>query len=609
MCGICGIVAPKTDRNIQALAAMIEVQHHRGPDAHDSYWFSKVGLGHNRLAIVDLSPQGAQPMLSADKSMAITFNGEIYGYKDVKKKFYDYSFKSTSDTEVILAAYQKYGPKMLDFLPGMFALAIWNEAEQSLFACRDRMGEKPFYYAIGPKNEFIFASEIKSILATGLVKPVLDQTMLSHYLNHLYVDPSRSIYKNIYVLPPAHYLIFEKNKVKIKSYWQLPQNTLSISFPEAVAEFKSLLTQSVKKQLVADVTVGAFLSGGLDSSSIVALASQFVPKLNTYSFGFSGEESELPFALEVSQRYQTNHTVLEDTLDLSVLLHEMQQIYDEPFADSSCIPTYLISKQARKHTTVVLSGDGGDELCGGYAHWYRPLYWMKSAPQFMSDNSLVKQTALLMLRIKHRYARELLYFQQGLVLRKTSADLIIAHQNQNSYFSSDELMSLHLTDQNLNARNNDNTETDLAAVFKEDVSNYMLGDVLVKTDRASMAHALELRTPFLDYKLVEFCLSLPTNFKLTASQDKYVLRKAFEQDLPKSVLRRPKQGFGAPVSKWLHRQDAEDLLAEYLDNQNKKIFSLIPYKAVQKYRTLHNYQTWSLLNLSIWLESRNFPIA
>ncbi len=603
MCGITGLIAPKNQQNSVRLDRMVQSLKHRGPDAHASYWFSEAGLGHTRLAVVDLSPTGSQPMLSRNKQLGITFNGEIYGYQHLKKSFSDYPFISTSDTEVILALYEKYAENMLTRLPGQFAFALWDDKGKTLFAARDRMGEKPFYYAFGPHGEFLFASEMKALLASNLIKPEIDQDSLSYYLQHLYVHPHKTIYKNIYTLPPAHELIYKAGKVKVKRYWHLPKLNHAIGLDEAIARFQQLLTTAVQKQLVADVPVGAFLSGGIDSSSIVALASQLHPNLTTFSFGFEGKRSELPYARLAAKRYKTNHIELTEKENIAELLLKMQEVYDEPFADSSNIPTYLISKLAREHTTVALTGDGGDEICGGYAHWYRPLYWMLNEKPYFGKSFLLSLATHFMQKFNQPQARELLYRQAGLTLQNDTDSIIQAHDKQNHYFSNSEIKHLGLKPYSMNQIAYSNT---MESVFAMDVEDYLPGDVLVKTDRASMAHGLELRAPFLDVDLIEFCLSLPFTLKLTRSEDKHLLRKALDQQLPKEIIKRPKQGFGAPIVTWLQRTDVQELIAENLHKNNRKVFSLLPFDTVQELSSQPTYKTWVLLTLSLWLENRDY---
>lgn len=608
MCGIVGIVSDNALDYKENLKRMILSLKHRGPDGQGEYYFSQCALGHVRLSIIDIA-NGQQPMLSSSKTNGLIFNGEIYGYQELKKSLNIYQFKTHSDTETILALYDKYDIDLLKQLPGIFSFAIWDQNKQRLFCARDRFGEKPFYYAIGTNGEFIFASEIKAILASGLVNPVLDDESLSHYLNYLYVHPSKCIYKNIYTLPPASYLIFENHKVSIKKYWNLPILQHNLSINEAMEEFKFLLKKAVKKQMVADVPVGAFLSGGLDSSTIVALASEYTEKLTTFSFGFGDVINELPFAKIVAQKYNCNHIEMCDNeSNLAELLITMQDIYDEPFADSSNIPTYLISKLASHHTKVVLTGDGGDELLGGYTSWYRPLY-------YMNDKKNSQYLYYIFLRILNKINSKFnmgLYNNisqriRGFNLSKSSS-ICEVHQEQRRYFSNNELdkLGLKYIDFNNYIPFNMPLSNTVDDAFRMDLLDYMPGDILVKTDRASMANGLELRAPFLDVDFASFCIQLPVCLKIDEHDDKMLLRNAFADKWTKEINNRKKQGFGAPVAQWLNLESIVELKEEYLKNKNKKIFSILSYKETQKLITTDNYQTWILLVLSLWLEKHNF---
>lgn len=333
-------------------------------------FFDNCALGHTRLSIVDIK-SGQQPMVK--RNLGLVFNGEIYGYKELRKGLLKrgISFETNSDTEVILAMYQCHGQRMMSYLPGMFAFAVWDDESQTLFCARDRFGEKSFYYAFGKNGEFIFASEIKAILASGLVEPVLDYGQLWQYMNYSYVYPTRTIYKNIHILPPVHTLALKNGIIEIERYWHLPETNTDITENEAVEEFKRLFQKAVERQLVADVPIAAFLSGGLDSGSVVAMAAQFVPRLTTISFAFREGIDESIVARTMAERYNTNHIEIRDIdIDISEMLEKMQQVFDEPFADPAAIPAYLISKEARKHAKVVLTGDAGDEMLGGYDRRY-----------------------------------------------------------------------------------------------------------------------------------------------------------------------------------------------------------------------------------------------
>jgi asparagine synthase (glutamine-hydrolysing) len=584
MCGIAGIVAADATRHQEALGRMLNRLTHRGPDDSGQWLSDHCLLGHRRLSIIDLSPSGAQPMQSAEGNAVITFNGEIYDYKQLRTQFAGgYSFQSTSDTEVILAAYNRYGEAAACHLKGMFAYAIWDKQQQKLTAARDRFGEKPFYYARGEDGSFLFASEIKAILASGLVKPVLSQQALAHYLQRLYVHPTETIYRNIHTLPPAHCLTLTNGQPEIKPYWSFPKLQRHISLAEAAEQLQTLLDCAVAKQLVADVEVGAFLSGGLDSSSVVALASRHTHRLKTFSFGFGTAINELSFAREIADKYGTDHTELRaEDYHLADLLVQMQEIYDEPFADSSNIPTYLISKAASRHLKVILTGDGADELLAGYSFWYRRLYEAASSHQ----NSLTDTLKQLV---------------RKLLLRGTApkVSLLDMHDRQNTYFNQTDIKKM-LGITSLSVPKPQQPDT-MDGVLRWDVADYMPGDILVKVDRASMANSLELRAPFLDVDVAEFCLSLPYSLKINHQTDKLVLRAAFADKWTESIRNRGKQGFGAPVQEWLQKPDFQQLIGDLLKNPGNKLYDYIDFDTAQPFTEKPTYQTWILLVLSLWL--------
>ena len=589
MCGIAGIVSEDSKKYKNNIEKMLKSLSHRGPDERGVFYFNNCVLAHTRLSIVDLQT-GKQPMLSGCNNIGITFNGEIYNYKEIKNNL-GYKFKTSSDTEVILALYKKYKFNLLDRLPGMFSFAIWNDETKELFCARDRFGEKPFFYAIGRNNEFIFASEIKAILASGLIEPVLDKSSLAHYLKYLYVNPSKTIYKNIHTLSPAHKLIYQGRIKSIKRYWNLPKTNNNIELSDALIKFRKLFKKAVKSQLVSDVPVGAFLSGGLDSSTIVGIASQFNKNIKTFSFGFGESINELPFARDVSEKYKTDHYELSDSnYNISELLIKMAEVYDEPFADSSNIPTFLISKFAKKYTKVILTGDGGDELLGGYS-WYKPFLYL--------NNSNIK--------FDNFYFRLFIRFFKKIVRNKTFNDYLISKKynsfldgyfKKNSFFEDNDLFSFGLGDfvSEINICDN------LDDIMKLDIENYMTGDILVKIDRASMFHGLELRSPFLDVDFASFCISLPYSLKLNKNEDKIILRKAFSDIWPESIRRRNKHGFGAPIKQWLKLPEVKELKQEYLLDKDRKIFKYLPFNKVSNFCKFSNYKAWIFLNLSIWME-------
>jgi len=565
MCGIAAIVTPENrPSSATVVTRMVGALRHRGPDRQAVHSFGRCTLGSARLSIVDIDG-GDQPILSADGHVGVTFNGAVYGFRQIKTTLAGYPFKTATDTEVILALYDRHGDDLLSHLPGMFAFALWDDRRQTLICARDRFGEKPLYYAHGAQGEFLVASEIKALLASGLIEPVLNRQALSHYLQRLHVHPTQTIYANIHVLPPAHVLRFDEGRPEVARYWEPPDVAEGMTMPEAAERFRELFDAAVRTQLVADVPVGVFLSGGVDSSTVAAVASRHTQGLKTFSFGFrEGVENELPFARGMAERYGTQHCELtDDDVDVSAMLWRMQDIYDEPFGDSSSIPTFLISELARRHVTVVLGGDGADELLGGYLYWSRDLLEASG-----NADSLV-----------HRYA----------------------HQYR-VYFSAEEQRQLgqtveteSLTDYR---RYRDGAIGDL---LRFDLELYLPGDVLVKTDRASMAGSLELRAPFLDVDLASFCLSLPDDLKVDEKREKLVLREAYEDTWTPEIRNRAKQGFGSPMTQWLASPGLAELKNDYLGDRNQSVFGILDFNGVQPFVDRNNQQTWSLLVLALWM--------
>lgn len=604
MCGIAGIVFPQATQHLNTIKKMTDAIAHRGPDGEGHYEFENCVLGHRRLSIVDLEG-GHQPMFNRPKTIGIVFNGEIYGYQKLMQQV-QYDYQSVCDTELIIAMYEQQGNGMVKNLPGMFAFSIWDDAKKTLFCARDRFGEKPFYYAIGKGGEFIYASEIKAILASGLVDPVLDKSSLAHYLKHLYIHPQKTIYKNIFTLPAAHSLEYSlaTKEIKTERYWYLPTIQQNVSLADAAVRFTELLDEAIKKQLVADVPVGAFLSGGLDSSTIVALASKYKKGIKTISFGFGDSIDELPFAREIAKKYNTEHIELQQKeADIADFLLQMQDIYDDPFADSSNIPTYLISKLAKEHLTVILTGDAGDELCGGYGSYKILLEMMRGNKTPQAIIPIVK----LALKASNKFGLGLNTVKHNAAMRNTMySSLLQAHTQHNTYFSDSEITGLGLKDKAIKPNFSfvpNNTPDD---GMRADIEDYMPGDILVKTDRASMASSVELRAPFLDVDFAEYAISLPYTLKVSSSDDKIILREAMGQLWTESIRKRSKQGFGAPVNHWLQLPTMQQLKQEYLYNKNNKLYAVLDYTACSAYFNKNNYHTWILLTLAIWVEKHSF---
>ena len=594
MCGIAGIISNKSLDYFSNIQQMNIAQNHRGPDDSRVLKLNGSIFGHTRLSIIDID-SGQQPMTCNDQNLSITFNGEIYGYKAIKKNL-NYSFNTHSDTEVILALYKEYGKGMFSKLKGMFAFGIWNAKNKSLLLGRDRFGEKPLYYAFGNYGEFIFSSEIKAIISSGLITPKISKKALGHYLKYLYIDPLETVYENIFTLAPGCYLEFINGKISISKYFNYPKTEI-ISVDDATEKFKTKFEQSVKNQLVADVDVGAFLSGGLDSSTIAAVAKKYKPDLKTFSFGFEGSKSELHYAKEIANKYHLNHhELLAKDIDISQALLDMAVVYDEPFADSSNIPTFLISKLASKHSKVILTGDGADELLGGYSWWYDPLLGIGKSGNYFKEFTM-KVLAKTISRKFHLKAKRLRF-------GRTYNSVMDAHIDRPTYFNNFELNQL-LDVSFSNSRSYDFEKSNtLNDALNIDLQDYMAGDILVKTDRASMANSLELRSPFLDADFASFCISLPASLKVTENEDKLILRRAYQERWTKLIRSRSKQGFGSPVNKWLKEKNVVELKNLYFQ-KHQTIFSYISFDKSRKYFSKDNYQTWILLVLSIWFEKNS----
>ncbi|KQR95476.1 asparagine synthase [Chryseobacterium sp. Leaf180] len=593
MCGIAGIIAPNARNYSLEIRRMTDALAHRGPDADHHEFFENAALGHRRLSIIDLSENGKQPMFSAGKSECIVLNGEIYGYQNIKTKYSSYPFQGNSDTEVILAMYQEQQDKLIDDLPGMFAFAIWDEKQQQLFCARDRFGEKPFYYATGINGEFIFASEIKAILASKLVHPVVNRDALSHYLQYGYVNTYQSIYTNIHSLPPAHILIYKNNKIHTDRYYSLPKKDQTISLSEAKEEFTFLLKKAVQKQIVADVEVGSFLSGGLDSSSIVALVSEFLPSQTTISFGYDHANSELKYAKEIAEKYGTNHIeIREEKKDLATMLRKVSPFLDEPFADRSYLPQYEICRRAKENLTVVLSGDAGDELFGGYS-FYRTEAQLRN--HFSYRNIAAKFGLQL-----YQNLREISYISQKNLKHGNILDF---HQNSvRNIFNSDERKALGITENFSQPYSFSADPHSLNDIMRTDLEKYVPGNMMVKSDRMAMANSLEVRTPFLDVDFAEFCIQLPEQLKINNNHDKIILRESMSSYWTENIRNRSKQGFGMSVEDWFLQENLQNLSDELLKNKNQKIFNYIDFNAAQNFMDKGEKQ-WSLLQLALWADN------
>jgi asparagine synthase (glutamine-hydrolysing) len=609
MCGISAIAGVTRPGAIEsAIKAMVQAIEHRGPDATSSRAAAGCALGHARLSIIDLST-GNQPMSDASGRWSIAVNGEIYNFRDVREELArrGHAFRTHSDTEVVLLGYREWGPALLDRLRGMFAFAIWDAEERELFAARDLLGEKPLYFA-DAGDGIVLASEMKAIVASKLVPLAADPESIDAFLALGYVPPDRTIYRDVQTLPPAHYLLWKNGTTRITRYWTPQLEPREMSLPDAAEQVRTLLRQAVKRQMLADVPVGAFLSGGLDSSTVVAMMQEHSREpVKTFSVGFGSLINELPYARAVATRYATEHHEIDlGEPDVASLIERMVQVYDEPFADTSHIPTFLVSEFARRHVKVVLSGDGGDELFGGYG-WYGPLA-MSERVAMPLVQWVVLRSMSIALRHRNRalaarsHAAGLAARWDDVWTRDIMSQTIFRAPERQRMWGGRRVASFEPGGY---FRPPEQT-TGLNRAFYFDLTSYLPGDILVKVDRAAMAHGLETRAPFLDRDLVEFALTIPATLKVRGRETKLVLREACKQFWPESLWNRPKQGFGSPITRWLKLPAMQPLL-DRVFNDGSALRELLPGIGRNERHGL-TYRTWTLLTLGLWLDAKGVSL-
>jgi len=568
MCGITGIFdtrgASDIDRGV--LQCMNNSQLHRGPDEGSLHIEPGVGLGHRRLSIIDIAT-GQQPLFNEDGSVVVIFNGEIYNYQQLipELQALGHVFHTKSDTEVIVHAWESWGADCVKRFRGMFAFALWDRNQQTLFLARDRLGVKPMYYALLDDGTLLFGSELKSLLAHGGLRRDIDPLAVEEYFALGYVAEPRTIFKQANKLPPAHTLTIRRGQPMREpvAYWDVKFSLDNpISEADARAELVERLKESVRLRMIAEVPLGAFLSGGVDSSTVVAtMAGLSADPVNTCSIAFDDPAfNESAFAQKVADRYHTNHrveTVKSDDFDL---IDTLARLYDEPYADSSAIPTYRVCQLARKHVTVALSGDGGDESLGGYRRYRMHLIEdrMRSAlpisvrrPVFGAMGKIYPKAdwAPRMFRAKTTFqglARSSVeaYFHTISILRDPMREQLFSprFKIELAGYSAHEVFNQHAA--------RVGTDDPLALIQYLDLKTYLVGDINTKVDRASMAHSLEVREPLMDHELVEWLATLPSHHKICGQEGKYLLKKAMDPYLPQDVLYRPKMGFAVPLARW-----------------------------------------------------------
>lgn len=615
MCGIFGF-----NWSDRALAEEVSrTLNHRGPDQKGFYADQAVTLGHLRLSIIDLSELGRQPMDNEDGTVLLVFNGEIYNFLEIRgileKK--GHRFKSRTDSEVIIHAYEEWGPDCLGHLRGMFAFALWDNLRKRFFLARDRLGIKPLYY-YNQKGLFAFASEIKALLKIPAVERKVNLQGLYYYLGFEFVPSPLTMFEGIQKLPPGHYLMVSDDRMEVKPYWDLVFKTTANSEAEAVEEMRGLLTETVRLHLISDVPLGVFLSGGLDSSTLVALMRRLgVDPLRTFSIGYPDPSfSELPYAQLVADQFETQHTVLMIPEVTPKDLEEAVWHLDEPMTDLSALPLFLVCREAKKHVTVCLSGEGGDEIFVGYDRfkaskadaYYRMLPgWIREKIIYPLIKSLPDQPQ------KKGAINMAKRFVEGSFLDREGGHL------RWQYFSSPE------GDNRLyNDRFKDQIRMDPFAMIRHyrsqcpspnrldqeiylDLKFIMPDSVLMKVDKMSMAHALEIRVPFLDHLFVEMTATWPGDWKLKGFQTKAIFRKALQGLLPDKIVYRGKQGYSLPVKNWLREGLKEYMVTKLNESPLIRDQMNLPYinhlindhlNHVQN----NNHTLWGLLNLAVWYE-------
>ncbi len=633
MCGIAGFYSSKGEFKEEDVQNMIDSIRHRGPDAEGLFFDGVCGLGHRRLSIIDLSDRAAQPMFSSDNRYVIIYNGEVYNYNEIGAKLgmtptdrKTVKLKSSSDTEVILEAFVSNGPNFVHELNGMFAFAIYDTLNSELYIYRDRLGIKPLYF-FWDGVDFAFASELKALLKLKQIKFEIDNDAINKFLHLGYIPAPLSIYKNVFKLKSGSWLKINKEGIEIRKYWNLTSKISTQVITEtdqAMVRLSDLLISSVQYQLKSDVPFGVFLSGGIDSSLITAHATMLSSvKVNTFSIGFEeNSHNESEYAKAVARYLGTSHhEFIISYKDALNLIDSITDTYDEPFSDSSCIPTMLVSKLARDYVTVTLSGEGGDELFLGYGA-YKWAHYLNNPVV----KALRKPAAAILNTMPSRYQRV------GRLLNYESDSNIMSHIfSQEQYlFSEPEVQKLvnpefHSSSTEypgkpfesvLRSTYDSNakgpigvSERKLKAIELQalyDLENYLQDDLLTKVDRASMKYSLETRVPYLDHRMVEFALNLSPNLKYNNGTFKYILKKVLYQYVPKQFFDRPKQGFAIPLNKWL-KTSLRYLIDDYLSEEVINKYKVLNYQEVKKLKEeylngndfLYN-RIWLIIVLHMW---------
>jgi asparagine synthase (glutamine-hydrolysing) len=621
MCGICGKLSFREQViERELIAKMCSTLVHRGPDDERIYTGPHIGLGQRRLSIIDLSRNAAAPLTNEDKTVWVICNGEIYNFQKLRSELTrkGHVFYTRSDTEVIVHLYEDYGIKCLDKMRGMFALAIWDVKEKRLFAARDRLGKKPFCYT-KTRNSFIFGSEIKAIAEDTEVSLSPNFQAIDSYLSYQYVPSPLTAFEGIHKLPPGHYLTCSVDgNLEVHRYWNpsSAQKTKA-SEQEIREEILRLLRESVRLRMISDVPLGAFLSGGIDSTTVVALMAQESSQpVKTFSIGFEEDNyNELPYARLLAQRYNTDHHEFILKPDVAEVLPLLVKHYNEPFADSSAIPTYYISKVTRQHVTVALSGDGGDENFAGYNRYPSVLNWSKfdalpfvmrnllagsfkaafdTMPYHNTTARLCRGLTMLQSRLKERYLLQIstLKPQERRMIYSEKFNNLIAGRND-----FEDAVAMYPWNKNIDA---------MDWMMCHDLNFYLPDCLMVKTDIASMANSLEVRCPLLDHRFVEFAATIPSSMKRNGNDGKVIMKAAAKNLLPSKIFNKHKSGFSIPLAKWFREELADLLKATLLDDRamrrglfNPQFIRKMIGEQLAGQRDW-SYRLWAFLFLEMW---------
>jgi len=572
---MCGIIGFNWEDSSDLKKALKKIEH-RGPDNEGHFFDKNISLGNRRLSIIDLKERANPPMFYKD--LVMVYNGEIYNFKEIRKKLEQKGirFETESDTEVLLKAYSVFKEKVLEQLNGMFAFAIYDKKEKSIFIARDRLGIKPLYYYF-KEDKFVFCSEIKAMLDLDIEKTI-DHQAINQYFISRYMPKENTTFKDIKKLKPGHYLIYKNKKIEIKKYWDFEVNENNKSESKNKKMLINLLSDSIKKRLISDVPVGVFLSGGLDSSAIVSLLYENgIENINTFTADFGeNNNSETKYARLIAEKFNTNHKEIKIQKNSIKELPKIAYHLDEPLGDNACISTFLMAKETSKHVKVVLSGEGNDELFAGYQKY-----------------KMFKLGRYMPLR-KFKFNKRI-----NSILQKDKSK---AYSDFTSVFDEQERKKLYQNYQEIDYKNYSFDKKILNSMLKMDIKTWLPNDLLLKNDRMTMAHSLEGRVPFLDHRIVEFAFSVPENQKLKFFKDKYLYREAIKNKIPKEIYKRKKQGFTIPLKSWIKEgivDYATDLINEndikFLNkNQQQRIINN-PTKNIFTKR-----QFWTLLMFNEW---------